>query len=259
MPVKIKNESEYQKILANILAKRNGTAIEESETAKPKKPRAKKKNGDDDLVVPETIVEPGSASPQKKRQGVKEAPILTSLRTCSTKVEASKTHVSMVFDGARLFTLNELFALLQYRSYIVFAYKKEWQRLVGSALKKLGKDKPHFDGPCKITLFRQGKKPVDRDSLMVMFKYIIDALKDEPKKGHEGIFPDDNPDIVFEDEKLQAVGEPVVGIRIDLIVPRPSIPNENASWLFDATRNSSTPELASTPLLRKTKKIRAAT
>jgi hypothetical protein len=54
---------------------------------------------------------------------------------------------------------------------------------------------------------------------MVMFKYIIDALKDDPKSGLTGIFPDDNPDIVYSDEKIQRINHnvPIVGIKIERI------------------------------------------
>ena len=158
---------------------------------------------------------------------------MTSLRECQIEVEASPTHVTLLFRGARLFTLNEIYALLQYRSYIIFAYKKQWHALVQNGLRLMGRSRPHFDGPCKLTLFRQGKKAVDRDSLMVMFKYIIDALKDEKNSRTLGIFPDDNPDIVYDDEKIQSIGEPMVGLRVELISPAPQVATRGAEHLFD--------------------------
>lgn len=206
MAIKVKNEAEYQALLAQLAQKDSGT-IKQSQIENEK-------------------------LPPKKRQGVKETPILSSLDKCKISVECSPTHATIVFDGARLFTLNEIYALLQYRSYIIFSYKKKWQALVHKALKAMGEKKPHFDTPCKITIFRQGKKAIDRDSLFVMYKYIIDALKDEPEV-RQGLFPDDNPDIVYSDEKIQSIGQPIVGIRIDLISPIPTPTKLSVSTLFD--------------------------
>jgi len=174
---------------------------------------------------------------KKKREGVKETPILTSLRECQVRVEAGDNHVSILFEGARLFSLNELFALLQYRSYIIFGYKKLWQQLTKNALSKLsgqlGADQPlpHFEA-CKLTLYRQGRKKIDRDSIEVMFKFIIDALKDDSKKGRPGLFPDDNPDVVQAAEPQQSIGTPMVGIRIEGLTLPPD-PDFKPNDLFD--------------------------
>lgn len=230
--MKIKNEEEYQHLLAVLAAKRAGLPPPPGAAEPPKAAKARRKASTDGALVSlAELAEP--AAEIKKRQGVKETPILASLHDCLASVECSPTHATLLFNGARLFTLNEIYALLQYRSYIVFSYKKQWHSLVRNALLAMGKSKPHFDGPCKVTLFRQGKKSVDRDSLMVMFKYIIDALKDEPKHGFFGIFPDDNPDIVYEDEKIQTLGPPMVGIRIDVILPAPAPSGKDARSLFD--------------------------
>jgi hypothetical protein len=223
--MKIKNDEEYQALLARIAAKNANGAL-----AAPERSLESLRG----VKLKATKAREGvNASEPAKRQGVKEAPILSSLRACDVEAECSPTHVTLLFRGARLFTLNEIYALLQYRRYVIFDYKKQWHVLVRQALSDLGEAKPHFDKPCKITLFRQGSKAVDRDSLMVMFKYIIDALKDEPKKGLDGIFPDDNPDIVYDDEKIQTRGEPLVGIRVDLIDPAPGEDTRRAASLFD--------------------------
>lgn len=241
-PMKIKNEEGYQHLLAVLAAKRAGTPppLAPGEPAKPP-PRRRAAPARGETVSLADLAEPPAEI--KKRQGVKETPILASLHDCAASVECSPTHATLLFDGARLFTLNEIYALLQYRSYIVFSYKKQWHALVRNALLAMGRSKPHFDGPCKVTLFRQGRKSVDRDSLMVMFKYIIDALKDEPKHGFLGLFPDDNPDIVYEDEKIQTLGPPMVGIRIDVILPAPSPSGKDGRSLF----NRSAPEFSAPP------------
>lgn len=240
MALKIRNEEEYQALLAQISSK---TPVSAREQSSQKAPRAKpiRKNPvspsrptEAAAEVLEALVEEVATGrpPPLKRRGVEETPILTSLRNCQIDVEVSDKHATILFTGARLFTLNEIYAVLQYRKYVVFAYKKQWHSMVQNALRLMGNRKPRFEGPCKVTLFRQGKRPVDRDSLMVMFKYIIDALKDDKKNRHVGVFPDDNPDIVFDDEKIQTVGEPMVGIRVDLICPPPQIGGKDARDLF---------------------------
>lgn len=236
MALKIKTEEEYQALLARIAKRKAGGNAEGPSATKLVHGAGKSKKVTSKVSAAEAgaeWIETIAAGPKKKRRGVEETPILTSLRDCSIEAEASPRHVTLLFTGARLFTLNEIYAILQYRKYIVFAYKRQWHALVQRGLRLLGANKPHFSGPCKVTLFRQGAKPVDRDSVMVMFKYIIDALKDDEKKGIAGIFPDDNPDVVFDDEKIQTHGEPMVGIRVDLILPAPSIPTKGAADLFN--------------------------
>lgn len=247
------SEADYQRLLENLARGKNAAArgdaqASEAEGEKPAKPAAKRsaknKASEPAAIAPSEPAAGGSlaaalgvpsssiVSDKKKRQGVKETPIMTAVRECSITVETGPRHIVIVFEGARLFTLNELLAILQFRKYIVFGYKKLWQELVLKALKQMGKDKPHFDGPCNVILFRQGAKMIDRDSFTVMFKYIIDALKDEPKKGLQGIFPDDNPDIVFSDEKRQAIGEPIIALRVELIDPAPQTELHTAEGLF---------------------------
>ena len=244
MPVKITNETEYQKLLAEIAAKING-----ENPPSPKKSsriQVQKKEASSVSISPEPKV--------KKRKGVKESPIILSLQTCTTEVECSPTHVTILFKGARLFTLNETYAILQYRSYIIFQYKKIWQTLVAKALKKMGDKKPYFSKPCKVTYFRQGQKKVDRDGIPSMFKYIVDALKDDLKKEYHGIFPDDNPDIIYDDDKYQTIGDHIIGIRIDLITPEPTHDLRNAQSLLSNIQLPLIKEKKPRPIrLKKTK------
>lgn len=237
MAVKIKNEADYQQLLNNLASKKTDPKdpkLEQASKTPHKKTQSKTKKEEPTPTPSEVATAP------TKRLGVKETPIISSLRTCSIDAECSDTHVTLAFKGARMFTLNEILAILQYRSYIIFSYKKQWQTLVHNGLRVLGNKKPHFDGPCKITLFRQAKKKVDRDSLMVMFKYIIDALKDNSKSGMTGIFPDDNPDIVYSDEKIQRIDKnvPIVGIKIERISPPPNTNDKSIIDLFNAPPQS---------------------
>ena len=198
----------------------------------------------------------------KKRRGVSETPILTSIEKASIFVEASDRHLTIAFSGARLFTLNELFAIQQYRKYIVFAYKKAWHAKTREALLLLGRKKPRFDGPCKITYFRQGSRRVDNDSLAVMFKYILDALKDDPERdgtpGWKGVFRDDDPTVAIDDRKIQRPGGHLVAIRVDLLEQPPEGTDDPCSSLFATPPDKLDPP-AVEPVKRKGKPKSATT
>lgn len=232
-PKKRFTEEDYQAFLAKAAGERDAIS-KDSTAAYPPAPKRKGSKKPAPAPAEASCAFPDLAQPKspKKRQGVKEQPIMTSMRECSIAVEASPKHLSIAFFGARLFTLNEILAILQYRKYVVFGYKKLWHDLVRTALERLGDEKPRFDGPCRATFFRQGQNPVDRDSLSVMFKYILDALTDHPKKGMIGVFPDDNPEIIADDRKIQRKGDPIVAIRIDAISKRKT-PPPPVSSLFE--------------------------
>lgn len=145
---------------------------------------------------------------EKKRQGVKVDPILNSIRAAKIKTASSEDFVAFRFEGARLLTVNEIFAILQYRKFQTFAYKKLWHQLIKKAVSEL-KDRPLFSEKTKLVLYRRGKKLVDLDAVPVMFKYAIDALR------KEGLIEDDNPNVITEVEVVQEKGEPCVWLRLE--------------------------------------------
>lgn len=259
------NENDFQQLLANLEKAKNSSASSPSDSSSTissdgtgNKARQRKKtaaSSSQEVALPpntespsfNSLEDPSAVDPvtlaqmlglpvkpaKEKRQGVKQTPIMTAVRDCICVAEASPKHLCLMFDGARLFTLNDLFAILQVRKYVVFGYKKLWHEITRKALASLGAQKPHFDGPCHISLFRQGTRLIDRDSFAVMFKYIIDALRDDEKQNYIGLLPDDNPNIIFSDEKHQSIGPPIIGIRIDLIEPAPTLVNYQARDLFN--------------------------
>jgi len=161
----------------------------------------------------------------KKRQGVKVDPILNSLRSCKISASSSADHVALQFEGARLLTVNELFAILQFRKFQTFGYKKLWHQLVKKSVGLLV-EKPFFTENVKLILYRRGKKLVDLDSVPVMFKYAIDALR------KEGLIEDDNPTVVVSVEIIQEKGEPSVGIRLERVKRSQMDPGEAwTKWL----------------------------
>ncbi|NCQ52309.1 hypothetical protein GW796_10590 [archaeon] len=133
----------------------------------------------------------------------------------------SDIHLSLLFTGAKLLSVNQIFAILQYRKYEIFTYKKIWHDIIKQNLdaqyydlKALGRNLPYFDDSVEITLFRQASRLVDEDAMSTMFKYIIDGLKRDPIKNPHGILAEDNPKIVHRIVCYSEKGEPAVGIKV---------------------------------------------
>lgn len=152
-------------------------------------------------------------SKSKKQQGIDVKTIIQEINDCKVTCEYSEDHFSLLFDGARLLSVNQIFAILQYRKYEIFGYKKAWQKVIKDELSKL-KNLPYFTNSVELTLFRQSPRLVDEDALSVMFKFIIDALKTDKKKSFQGIIAEDNPKIVQKIKLEQEKGPNFVGIKI---------------------------------------------
>lgn len=180
-------------------------------TTTPKERRVKKKTG----ILP---VESENSAAPKKRRGAETAPIIASLRNCVPKIQYDPGKlpiVSIMFDGARLFTVNEIISILQYRKYELFRYKAAWRRLVKRALDQLPlADRPFFHGPVRLEIVRRGSKTMDDDASRMPFKYAIDSLVFHEKKRPWGILLDDNRKVVDDTKVFDVVGPHAIGIRI---------------------------------------------
>jgi hypothetical protein len=159
-----------------------------------------------------------------KAQGVKVSDLNKLNKHALSSTTSSDEHVSFLFMGAKLLSVNQIFAILQYRKYEIFAYKKIWHEIIKNNLDLLaydlkaeGKKLPYFDSSVEITLFRQASRLVDEDAMSTMFKYIIDGLKRDPKKNPNGILAEDNPKIVHRIVCYSEKGEPAVGIKVKKI------------------------------------------
>lgn len=136
----------------------------------------------------------------------------------------SEHHFAMVFDGAKLLTPNVIFSALQYHKYDVFSYKKSWHIIISRELERLnalylqgtGKPLPFFKDSVQVTILRSAPTLVDEDAVVIMFKYIIDALKRD-KKNPYGVLADDNPKIIFKSESYNEKGPHSIGIRLDYV------------------------------------------
>jgi hypothetical protein len=159
-----------------------------------------------------------------KAQGIKVADLNKLNKHAIPTVTSSEDHVSLLLTGAKLLSVNQIFAILQYRKYEIFAYKKIWHEIIKNNLdvlaydlKAQGKKLPYFDSSVELTLFRQASRLVDEDAMSTMFKYIIDGLKRDPKKNPNGILAEDNPKIVHRIVCYSEKGEPAVGIKVKKI------------------------------------------
>jgi hypothetical protein len=156
----------------------------------------------------------------KKEKKVQSSTYLLNKTNLSSIIQTSSSHdhFSVLFDGAKLLSVNQIFAILQYRKYEIFTYKKTWHNLIINALnieqEKNHKKLPFFDDAVEIILFRQAQKLVDEDAITTMFKFIIDGFKFHPEKNPLGILQEDNPKIVHKISCYSEKGVPIVGIKI---------------------------------------------
>lgn len=144
----------------------------------------------------------------------------------SSKISStfSENHFAIVFDGAKLLTPNVIFSALQYHKYDVFNYKKSWhviisrelERINAECIKNNNKKLPFFKNSVQLTILRSAPTLVDEDAVVIMFKYIIDALKRDKHNPH-GVLADDNPKIIFKSESFNEKGPHFVGIRLEFI------------------------------------------
>lgn len=162
-----------------------------------------------------------------KSAGIKVSDLNKINKSAIPSYSNSEEHVSILFDGAKLLSVNQIFAILQYRKYEIFAYKKIWHEIIKNSLdfqyyelKQSGKELPFFEDSVEITLFRQASRLVDEDAMSTMFKYIIDGLKRDPIKNPHGILAEDNPKIVHRIVCFSEKGSPAVGIKVKKITEK---------------------------------------
>lgn len=163
-----------------------------------------------DLITPQKKVQSSTYQLNKNNQ------------SSIIETSSSDSHFSVLFHGAKLLSVNQIFTILQYKKYEIFTYKKIWHQLIMNAL-SLEKEKnnhplPFFDDAVELILFRQAQKLVDEDAITTMFKFIIDGFKFHPQKNPLGILEEDNPKIVHKISCYSEKGIPIVGIKIQKCV-----------------------------------------
>lgn len=190
----------------------------QSKTSKIKKSSQAEANEEDpDWTAPRT-------AKVKKKTGksinthVKD--VIESIKTSIIHTSTSENHLSLVFDGARLLTLNELLSLMPYQPYLVYNYKTAWKNKIDDALilakDMYGKKMPEFSDSCVFVGFRRSTRLVDRDGLPACFKYILDDLRNQIAIS-EKILKDDNPNLIVDTPCFQVVGSALVGVRLERV------------------------------------------
>lgn len=199
---------------------------------KDKKPKAKKKA---------KAVEPSSSdptvaaapAPRKKRRGLEAGPIIDSVRTCRPRIKVEHGDLpvmTILFDGARLLSVNDIISILPYRPQVVYRYKAAWRVLIKRALHLLdSKDLLHFEGPVRLELVRRSSKTLDDDSTRMPFKYAIDSLV------KANVLKDDNRAVVADTSVIDVVGPHALAIRIVALSENTRIDEEDPipSWFPD--------------------------
>jgi len=147
--------------------------------------------------------------------------VMESTKLAEIKYSISETHLSLVFVGATLLSVNQIFAFLQRekQQYLFFMYKKIWHNKIYEALMKIKSEEkclPFFDKDIELTLFRQAPREIDMDAITTMFKFIIDGLK-KTKENPIGILAEDNPKVVHSIKFHNEKGDNVVGIKLKLV------------------------------------------
>lgn len=163
---------------------------------------------------------------KKKRKGTDVNIIISSLKnsiiSTSYSNEKNKEYLCIWFTGARVLTLNQIFAILEKRPYEIFKYKKVWQECINNAIMTIPSNKrPYFYKNTRLTLFRRGVKLVDMDSFQTVFKYCIDGLR------YGGILAEDNPNIISEIIPIQQKGATSVGIMLENIKEKEDLEQED--------------------------------
>ncbi len=219
-----------QQELDNLLTKNNKLKIADSFGGKKENEKETKVSLDKTKVKKNKIKvseeEEIKEIKKPKNTGVKTSELNKLNREAKVSFTSSEEHISLAFDGAKLLSVNQIFAILQYRKYEIFSYKKNWHEIIKKVLneqylilRQTKKSLPFFEDSVEITLFRQASRLVDEDAMSTMFKYIIDALKRDDDNPH-GVLAEDNPKIVHRIVCYSEKGSPLVGIRVQKITEK---------------------------------------
>lgn len=214
------SEKEFETLLKNNPKIKIASVPKKEAIKKETKISVKKTKIDTNKI---TILE--EVKPEKKKvrktAGVSVPEIIKINEESQIELSYSKEHFSIVLHGAKLLTINQIFAILQYYSYEIFKYKKSWHNIIKNVLTvegmKAQKEKidfPFFDGPVELTLLRQAPRSIDEDALTVMFKYIIDALKYHKEENPYGVIAEDNKKIVNRIVPHSEKGTCCLGIKL---------------------------------------------
>lgn len=121
-----------------------------------------------------------------------------------------QSFLELTFEGARLLSGNELFALSHYQR---IAYRKAWHQAISDAVLAATKQFHHIPlFTCfSITAYRRAPKALDLDSLSGCFKYAIDGLR------YARLITDDSPTHLVALQSTQEIGPHMIRLRIEVV------------------------------------------
>lgn len=166
-----------------------------------------------------------SEAPKKKKSSVM-ARMNQYNANSSYSYTVSENHIGILFNNAKLLSVNELFSILQSSKFNIYNYKTTCRNMILKVLREIHEDckskgqaYPFFDSNAEVILYRRGDKLVDTDAISTMFKYIIDAFKYNDNKLHDkynpyGVLKDDNPLVIQHMEVHSKEGLTSFGIQI---------------------------------------------
>lgn len=194
----------------------SATKSNKKSTSKRVTPSAATMVEDPDWTAPRTAK---IANPKGKRKSVNVhvAEVIQAVKESTVRASLSDRHFTLVFDGARLLTLNEIYALLPFQPYLVYNYKTAWKNRIELALveaKSIHGTLPFFDKSCIFAGYRRSTRLVDQDGLSSCFKCILDDLRYQYVAGK--ILHDDNPKLIVSTPCFQITkGQHQVGFRLE--------------------------------------------
>lgn len=182
-----------------------------------------------------TVNTPTTAKKVNKVAGGTLPELNQAINSSIETITYSRKHFAILFDGARLLSANNIFNILERTPYNIFNYKKLWHTKIKMILQDLSdaithnipyvncqysnnvynKPLPLFKCNVEVTLYHSTQNMVDRDALSIMFKYIIDAFKNNEQNPY-GLLVDDNPAVIRDIKLLSEHGAPKVGIRFEV-------------------------------------------
>lgn len=116
--------------------------------------------------------------------------------------------LEFTLDGARLLSVNELYALHHFQR---IAYRKAWHEAIQAAVLVVTGGPRHwlkFDR-FTVVVHRRARAGCDVDALNGHFKYAIDGLR------YAGLIVDDDPAHMLSMSSTQEKGKPLVHIRVE--------------------------------------------
>lgn len=201
---------------------------------KIKKSSSKKKKPE---PVMRDLFEETNPPPKEKKksstafQRAKQASESLKMAKVSGKQVAGK-YIEFTFDGARLLSLNDLYALSHFQRV---GYRKAWHEVMHDAVLEItgGPRHLHQFKQFHIQAHRSSAQYCDLDALNSYFKYAIDGLR------YAGVIIDDNPNYMVSIASTQEKGPYLVRIRVETVdeaSPSPAGSSSVSSVQFDKTR-----------------------